>query len=98
MKVSPLLQNFLSSKLPKTKSSKKQKFALGISDPKLGQEIFEATGITACYNETVVELIRGIRTHFGKIVKKINDEDVKRAQLGLSHSFSRSKCAQDVNR
>ena len=29
---------------------------------------------------------------------EINDDDVKRAQLGLGHSFSRSKCAQDVNR
>ena len=31
-------------------------------------------------------------------MKKIEDEDVKRAQLGLGHSFSRNKCAADVNR
>ena len=40
IKVSPTLKSFLTTHLPATKSSKKQKFALGISDPKLGQEIF----------------------------------------------------------
>jgi len=97
-KVSSTLKSFLTTHLPATKSSKKQKFALGISDPKLGQEIFSETGITASYNETTVELMRGVRTHFAKIIKKINEEDVRRAQLGLGHAFSRSKCAQDVNR
>ena len=28
----------------------------------------------------------------------LTDSDVTKAQLGLGHSFSRSKCAQDVNR
>ena len=68
-KVSPLLSQFLTTKLPATKSSKKQKFALGISDPKLGQEIFSETGITASYNETTTELLRGIRMHFTKMIK-----------------------------
>mmetsp|Transcript_45577 Transcript_45577/g.61903 ORF Transcript_45577/g.61903 Transcript_45577/m.61903 type:complete len:106 (+) Transcript_45577:33-350(+) len=35
--VSSTLKAFLTAHLPATKSSKKQKFALGISDPKLGQ-------------------------------------------------------------
>ena len=68
-KVSPTLKNFLTTHLPATKSSKKQKFALGICDPRLGQEIFQETGITASYNDTTVELMRGIRTHFAKIIK-----------------------------
>lgn len=88
----------MTAKLPATKSSKKQKFALGISDPKLGQEIFKETGISASYNETIVELHRGIRTHFSKIIKEISDSDIRRAQLGLGHSFSRFKVAEDVNR
>jgi nucleolar protein 56 len=96
--VSPALKAFLTTHLPATKSSKKQKFALGICDPHMGQAIFTETGITASYNETVVELLRGIRQHFTKIIKKIDEGDVKKAQLGLSHSFSRFKCAQDVNR
>jgi len=64
------LKNFLTTHLPATKSSKKQKFALGISDPKLGTEIYNDTGITASYNETIVELMRGIRTHLNKIIKR----------------------------
>jgi hypothetical protein len=67
--VSSTLKSFLTTHLPATKSSKKQKFALGICDPHLGQAIFGETGITASYNETVVELLRGIRTHFSKIIK-----------------------------
>ena len=68
-KVSPLLKTFLTTHLPTSKSSKKQKFALGISDNKLGKELFEQTGITASYNDTTTELLRGIRAHFTKLAK-----------------------------
>jgi len=71
---------------------------LGIADANMGREIFEETGVTATTNDSVRELIRGIRTHFVKIMKKVEEEDVRRAQLGLGHSFSRTKCATDVNR
>jgi nucleolar protein 56 len=37
-KVSNTLKSFLTTHLPATKSSKKQKFLLGIADPKMGQE------------------------------------------------------------
>jgi len=37
-KVTPTLKNFLITNLPATKSSKKQKFLLGVGDPKMGQE------------------------------------------------------------
>jgi nucleolar protein 56 len=97
-KVTPTLKNFLQTHLPSTKSSKKQKFLLGVTDPKLGPEIFEKTGISASYNESIQELMRGIRTHFVKIMKKVDEEDLRKAQLGLGHSFSRTKCASDVNR
>ena len=66
--MTPTLKNFLTTYLPATKSSKKQKFALGISDAKLGPELFSETGITAVHNDTTVEMIRGIRTHYAKIV------------------------------
>ena len=68
-KCTPTLKNFLQTHLPSTKSSKKQKFLLGVTDPKLGPEIFEKTGISASYNESIQELMRGIRTHFVKIMK-----------------------------
>jgi nucleolar protein 56 len=74
------LKNFLTTHLPSTKSSKKQKFALGISDPKLGNEIFNDTGITASYNDTTTELMRGIRTHFNKIIKSKCSDTLKPIQ------------------
>jgi len=39
-KCTSTLKNFLTAHLPATKSSKKQKFLLGICDAKMGQEIF----------------------------------------------------------
>ena len=64
----------------------------------LKYRLFASTGFTATFNDSIVELNRGIRTHFVKIMKKLADEDMTRAQLGLGHSFSRTKCATDVNR
>lgn len=43
-------------------------------------------------------MIRGIRTHFQKLLKKATEEDLKRAMLGLGHAYSRQKCATDVNK
>jgi nucleolar protein 56 len=97
-KVSETLKDFLNTNLPATKSSKKQKYLLGIAEPKLGSEIFAETGITASYNESIEELIRGVRTHLPKLMKKLSDEDLTRAQLGLAHQYSRDQCATDVNR
>jgi len=96
-KCTDFLKNFLTTSLPATKSSKKQKFLLGVFDPKMGHEVFESTGITASYNESISELHRGIRTHCAKLMS-MADTDVTRAQLGLAHSYSRQRCAQDVNR
>lgn len=92
------LRNFLTTNLPAAKSAKKQKFMLGVADPKLGQPIFKETGFTASFNDSIEELIRGIRTHLPKIMKKVNEEDLKKAQLGLAHQYSRHQCATDVNR
>jgi nucleolar protein 56 len=97
-KVPETLKTFLTTQLPATKSSKKQKFLLGIAEPKLGSVIFEETGITASFNESIEELIRGVRTHLPKLLKKLSDEDMTRAQLGLAHQYSREQCATDVNR
>ena len=92
------LKNFLIANLPSTKSAKKQKFLLGIAEPKMGQPIHGETGFTASFNDSIEELIRGIRTHLPKILKKVTEEDTRKAQLGLAHQYSRQQCAMDVNR
>jgi hypothetical protein len=62
---------------------------LGIGEPRLGQAIFQETGFTASFNDSIEELIRGIRTHLAKILKKVSEEDTRKAQLGLAHQYSR---------
>lgn len=76
-KVTSTLKNFLATYLPATKSSKKQKFALGISDARLGPELFQETGITAIHNDTTMEMMRGIRTHYSKIVDSKSKQHYK---------------------
>jgi len=96
------LQEFLDQNLPKSKKSKKGKnpaFSLGVTEEKLAASISEAFSIKCDYrSQTVRELLRGIRLHFSKFVKAMDKEDVSKAQLGLSHAYSRSKIKFNVNR
>ena len=64
----------------------------------MGQDLFKTTGVTGTVSEQIDELFRGIRTHFAKLLKKVAEEDIQKAQLGLAHAYSRSQCATDVNR
>ncbi|XP_069679010.1 nucleolar protein 56 [Periplaneta americana] len=90
------LQLFLETHFPKPK--KKDKAILGVSDPKLGASINEATGIVCQHVGVVPEIVRGIRYHFHKLVKGFTDKSSGTAQLGLGHSYSRAKVKFNVHR
>ncbi|EFJ12362.1 hypothetical protein SELMODRAFT_167367 [Selaginella moellendorffii] len=92
------LQEFLGSCLPKVKAGKAAKFSLGVAEPKLGSQIQESLGVPCQSNEFVAEFLRGIRLHFSRFVRDLKEGDVERAQLGLSHSYSRAKVKFNVNR
>ncbi|KAJ7569811.1 hypothetical protein O6H91_01G095500 [Diphasiastrum complanatum] len=92
------LQHFLELNLPKVKSGKKAKFSLGIAEPKLGSQIFETLNIPCQSNDFVLEFLRGIRLHFRRFIKDLKEGDLEKAQLGLSHSYSRAKVKFNVNR
>lgn len=92
------LQNFLERSLPKVKEGKKAKFSLGLAEPKLGSHIHEVTKIPCQSNEFVLEILRGVRLHFGKFIENLKPGDLEKAQLGLSHSYSRAKVKFNVNR
>ena len=64
--VTPDLENFLESNLPSVKKGKKAKFQLGVVEPGLASAIGEKTDVPCRCDDTVRELIRGIRLHFGK--------------------------------
>ncbi|XP_027358329.1 nucleolar protein 56-like isoform X2 [Abrus precatorius] len=92
------LRTVLETNLPKVKEGKKSKFSLGVSDPKIGSQIFEITKIPCQSNEFVSELLRGVRLHFDRFVSDLKSGDLEKAQLGLGHSYSRAKVKFNVNR
>ncbi|KAJ4829960.1 hypothetical protein Tsubulata_036060 [Turnera subulata] len=91
------LRNFLEINL-KVKAGKKPKFSLGVSEPKLGSHIYEVTKIPCQCNEFILELLRGVRLHFVTFLQQMKPGDLEKAQLGLSHSYSRAKVKFNVNR
>merc|ERR1712195_120068 len=90
--------NFLSTSLPKVKAGKKAKFVLGVSDPKIGNAISESLSIPCECNDLTLELFRGVRLHLSSFIDGLKQTDLDKAQLGLAHSYSRSRVKFDVNR
>lgn len=71
---------------------------LGVCDRNLASSIVAELSIPCDTGETTQELIRGVRLHAEKLLKGMHEGDLARAQLGLGHSFSRSKVKFNVNR
>jgi nucleolar protein 56 len=80
------------------KEGKKAKFKLGTCEAKLGSVIQEETSIPCMANDVVGEVLRGVRQNFARFVGNMTDLDVRRAQLGLAHSYSRAKVKFNVNK
>lgn len=83
------LKTFLQSNIPKSKKGAKHQ--LGVIEPLLAQSIQENLDIPCRADDTIRELTRGIRLHFTKFVKPLGNGLLEQAQLGLGHSYSRSK-------
>ena len=71
---------------------------LGVSDSILASAIKGALKLKCDTSESTAELIRGIRYHASKLLKGLQADDLTKAQLGLGHSYSRSKLKFNVNR
>merc|ERR1712176_546206 len=85
------LKAFLSSNLPSGQT-------VGIVDPKLLQVVKEEVGCKVQGGEVVQEICRGVLLHMNKFVKALEEKKENMAQLGLGHSYSRSKVKFNVNR
>lgn len=83
------LKNFLEANVPKGKKSKVS--PLGVVDPTLATAIQENLSIPCRSDETVREVVRGIRLHFTKFIKPLASGLLEQAQLGLGHAYSRTK-------
>ena len=95
-----------SSKKKSSSSAAAVASKLGVSEPKLGSAIQEATGVSCVAGEAVGELLRGVRLHFTRLLgaagggdtNALREGDLQRAQLGLAHSYSRAKVKFNVNK
>ncbi|KAG6919217.1 hypothetical protein DXG01_008011 [Tephrocybe rancida] len=94
--VNEYLKNLLELNL--AKSSKKSPVVLAVSDSILASNIKTELGIACEVSDTSQEFIRGIRLHASKLLKGLQTDDLRKAQLGLGHSYSRAKLKFNVNR
>ena len=83
------LRNFLESNLAKGK--KATKCPLGVIEATLATAIQENLSINCRCDDTVKEIVRGIRYHFVKFVKTLDGGNLEQSQLGLGHSYSRTR-------
>ncbi|CAO1618606.1 unnamed protein product [Parajaminaea phylloscopi] len=80
-------------------SGKKSKgVSLGVSERGLASAIVAELGVSCDTGSTTMELIRGLRLHAEKLIAQMQQGDLSKAQLGLGHSYSRSKVKFNVNR
>jgi len=96
--LSPKLKHFLELNLNSEKD-----VILGVADDKIKVAIHEALGIACVKNLSVEELMRGIRLHFAKYIKGLQEDAVKRGdiiktQLGLGHAYSRAKVKFNIHK
>lgn len=86
-KLSKSLKKLIKKEIAEKKSSE----VLALSDAKLGGLIKEKFGIKCVHDNSVDELLRGIRNQVTSLVSELSDQDLKSMSLGLSHSLSRYK-------
>lgn len=103
--VSEYLQNFLQTNLPRAPAKSKKAtlppVQLGVHrDPKLKSAVSEALAgsVAIVADERVDDLLRGVRVHFEKFVQALKPGDLVKSQLGLAHSYSRSKVKFNVHK
>lgn len=90
------LKNFLEANVSIGK--KKSKVTLGVSDPRIGAAIQESVNIQCESDTLIIEVTRGVRVHFEKMIKGLTGSMSGKAQLGLGHSYSRAKVKFNIHR
>ncbi|OAL54985.1 Nop-domain-containing protein [Pyrenochaeta sp. DS3sAY3a] len=98
--LSDFLRATLETNLPK--AGKKKTITLGVSEKNLAGSIKSAFPNLACEtsdtSEVVSDLLRGLRQHSGKLIKKLQPGDIDRSILGLGHAYSRAKVKFSVQK
>eukprot|EP00842_Homolaphlyctis_polyrhiza_P002611 jgi/Hompol1/3350/HPOL_006484-RA len=86
-KISKNLKSFLSAEI----TGKELSDTLAVGDAKLGTAISKKLGIKVVSDNTVNELLRGIRSQLSSLITGLAESDMNAMVLGLSHSLSRYK-------
>ncbi|KAF8581033.1 NOP5NT-domain-containing protein [Ramaria rubella] len=89
---------YWNSSLPAPKKKTVGNVKLAVSESSLASSIKAEIGIDCDASERSLELIRGIRLHASKLLTGLQSDDLRKAQLGLGHSYSRAKVKFNVNR
>ncbi|EGC37103.1 hypothetical protein DICPUDRAFT_150326 [Dictyostelium purpureum] len=92
-----ILTESLHDFLKQTFSKKTEGVILGVSENKLSASIGDELKISCLANSHTAEIIRCIRNHISQYTK-LKDTDLIKAQLGLGHSYSRSKVKFNVHK
>jgi len=85
------LKAFLGDQLPKGQT-------VGINDSRLLQVVKDELSLAVAGGDIVQEICRGVRVHIDQIIKQLELKKEAMAQLGLGHSYSRTKVKFNVNR
>ena len=96
--MSPFLSTFLQSNLPKVGGKSAATWELGVADTKLGSAIHESLKYPIVCNDSIGELCRIIRVHIEALLPDHEAGDIRQAQCGLGHAFSRNKVKFNVHR
>jgi len=86
-KLSSGLKKFLKKNIVQAELTDK----LAVSDSKLRVAIKDKLGIQTVHDNSVMELMRGIRSQIDSLIPGITSSDLTAMSLGLSHSLSRYK-------
>ncbi len=86
-KLDKSLKTFLQEALGK----KADKAKIGVADSKLGGLIKEKLNIKCIYDDSVLEMLRGVREHFESLLGGLSAQESSAMKLGLSHSLCRYK-------
>jgi len=77
--------------LKKNIVSKELEETLAVADSKLGGVIKEKLNIPCIYDESVLQLMRGLRNQIESLVTAASASEMKSMAIGLAHSLSRYK-------
>merc|ERR1740133_265156 len=77
--------------LKKSVVSKELKDQLAVADAKLGGAIKEKLSIPCIWDESIMQLMRGLRSQIEELVDAASASEMKSMAIGLAHSLSRYK-------